>query len=394
MGAGPAGVMAAASLARDGFRVVVLEKGVLPRHKICGDFVTPGSVRLLRDAGLVDSLLAARAAPLRGMRLSVDATRVPLPFPPGEIGWALGRRDLDVGLARAARAAGACVIEGVRVEAIEEAGGRVVARASGKETGPLVVHAEVAVDAGGRHALTPARRGWGGPSRWPVRYAVAAWFEGVTDLSDAGEMHVLGGGSLGYVGVSPIGPGVAGAAAVVSLRLFRDGARDPGALLRRLIDSSDELRRRFAGARRVTGVRGAGPLARGTSRFGAGRLLIAGDAAAFVDPFTGEGIHAALAGGAMAARAASLILRAAAPAEEALREYERALRSALRPRHAISRALQALLAAPPVARRVASALARREDLAATLIAVTSGCRDPRKLLAPDFMRPLVIETLR
>ncbi|HZE88256.1 MAG TPA: FAD-dependent monooxygenase [Verrucomicrobiae bacterium] len=394
VGAGPAGAIAAARLAREGLDVLVLEKGHLPRHKICGDFVTPGSVRLLREAGLVDSELAARAVPLRGMRLLLDATRVPLPFPAGEIGWSLGRRDLDLGLARAARRAGARLLEGVRVDSLEECGGRVVARAGGAGTGPLVIGAGVAVDAGGRHAITPARRGWGRTSRWPVRHAVAAWFEGVTDLGDAGEMHVLAGGALGYVGVSPIGPGIAGAAAVVSPRVFRAGARDPADLLRHLIDSSDELRRRFAGARRITGVRGAGPLARGASRYGAGRLLIAGDAAAFVDPFTGEGIHAALVSGTMAAGAAARIHRDPGDAPRAIRAYERGLRSALRPRHALQRALQSVLASPAVARRVASALARREDLAAALIAVTSGCRDPWGLLDPGFMRPLVIETLR
>jgi hypothetical protein len=59
----------------------------------------------------------------------------------------------------------------------------------------------------------------------------------------------------------------------------------------------------------------------------------------------------------------------------------------------MSRLLQGILAAPPIARRVALALSRRSDLAHWLIAVTGGCRAPRSLLTPAFLRPLLLESV-
>jgi flavin-dependent dehydrogenase len=393
VGAGPAGSMAGARLARAGLDVVVVDKATFPRDKLCGDFLTPGSLKLLGDNDLIDATLAERPAVLSGMSLHLDGTVVMMPFPSGSIGWSLGRRDLDAGLVRAVRASGARVIEGFQLQSLQDAGDTVLASGSGRETGPLTIEGRFAVDAGGRNALTPRRRRWHRRSAWPVRYAVGAWFDGVRGLSDRGEMHVLHGGASGYVGVSPIGPGLAGAAAVVGARLFEASRHDATALLLRLLGSSDDLRRRFAGARAVTPTRGAGPLAHGCSRYGENRIAIAGDAAAFVDPFTGEGIHAALLGGLLAARAAEAVIGGVAgAAPPVVVEFERELRAALFPRFTMSRLLQGVLAAPPIARRVALALSRRSDLAHALIAVTGGCRAPRSLLAPAFLRPLLLES--
>jgi len=96
----------------------------------------------------------------------------------------------------------------------------------------------------------------------------------------------------------------------------------------------------------------------------------------------------------MAARAAEAVLRGDGedPASRPVADFERSLRAALFPRTAMSRLLQGLLSAPPIARRVALALARRSDLAAALVAVTGGCRDPRSLLTASFLRPLLLES--
>jgi len=391
VGAGPAGAMAASRLARSGLDVLVVEKAIFPRDKLCGDFLTPGSLRLMREAGLVDGELASRPALLRGMNLVLGGSVARMPFPAGTVGWAIGRRDLDAGLARAARASGARMIQGFRVDSIEDRGPCVQAQGAGRGTGPLTIEAACVIDAGGRNALTPRRRSWRRPSRWPVRFAVGAWFESVAGNGDHGEMHVLDGGRGGYIGISPMSGGITGAAAVVNRRLWESGKRDAAGLLARAIGASPDLRRRFSGARAVTPVRGAGPLAHGASRFAENRLLIAGDAAAFVDPFTGEGIHAALLGGALAAEAASAILRGSARAAAGSR-FERSLRRLLRPRFVLARSLQALLCAPAAARRVACALARREDLAAALISVTGGSAEPGSLLRASFLGALISET--
>ncbi|MGH9566287.1 MAG: FAD-dependent oxidoreductase, partial [Candidatus Angelobacter sp.] len=47
VGGGPAGCACAITAARSGARVLLLEKETFPRHKVCGEFVSPESVRLL-----------------------------------------------------------------------------------------------------------------------------------------------------------------------------------------------------------------------------------------------------------------------------------------------------------------------------------------------------------
>lgn len=388
-GAGPAGSVCAAAAARAGLDVLLVDKAVFPRDKLCGDFLTPGSVRFLEEHGLGSAASRLRPVPLTGSRLVYRGREIPMPFPGGRPGWALGRRDLDHALVAAARAAGARVVEGLRVENLTDEGPEVLARGSGPRTGPVEITAAFAVDAGGRNALLPRRKGWRIKARWPVKFALGAWFDGVRGLGDRVEMHVL---QEGYVGISPLGARLAGAAAVVPASLLSAWKHETDALLARLIRSSPELRRRFEGARPVSATRGAGPLAHGASRTAAGRIAMAGDAVSFVDPFTGEGVLAALRSGERAARLAVETLRPAAE-EDPAASYERDIGRMLAPRHAMARGIQVVLAAPPLARRVAAALSRRPDLASAIIRVTGGLAEPASLLRLSFSGSLLGEIL-
>ena len=58
VGAGPAGSSAAISLARKGYSVILLERAIFPREKLCGDFLNPANWPLLERLGVVDEILS------------------------------------------------------------------------------------------------------------------------------------------------------------------------------------------------------------------------------------------------------------------------------------------------------------------------------------------------
>src|SRR5205085_251579 len=89
------------------------------------------------------------------------------------------------------------------------------------------------------------------------------------------------------------------------------GIHDPASLLRRAIDGDPSLRDRFAGARMMTAPVVLGPLAVDARAAGAPGLLLAGDAAGFIDPMTGDGLRFAVRGGELAAEVALAALRGA-----------------------------------------------------------------------------------
>lgn len=131
IGAGLAGSAAAIILARAGHAVLVLEKEVFPRDKLCGEFLSGESRRLLTDLGCLEEILSNSPPSIEAMdfvSMRGASVRVPLPHP----AMGLRRLVLDHVLARQARATGATVLEGLRVGELQQdgTGARVVAHAA------------------------------------------------------------------------------------------------------------------------------------------------------------------------------------------------------------------------------------------------------------------------
>lgn len=310
VGAGPAGSIAALVLARAGVRVRLLDRAAFPRDKLCGDTLNPGAMALLRriaGPALTDAI-AQRSLPLTGMRVTgPGGESIAAEYPAGLVGAALVRRDLDGRLVDAAVAAGAVFETGVRVLAPElSAAGRVagvLAQVHGRD-GRLP--ADIVIAADGRASRLASALGLSRFAASPRRWAFGAYFEGVAGLTTMGEMHVRRGG---YIGVAPL-PGD-----VANVCVVRERPRaDRRTIVRDALDAEAALRERFAGARQVSGTTTLGPLAIESRAAGCAGLLLAGDAAGFVDPMTGDGLRFALAGGALAAEAALQELATGIPA--------------------------------------------------------------------------------
>ena len=364
-GAGPAGSLAAIHLARAGARVLLVDRATFPRDKLCGDTLNPGAMRVLDRVGLRGAIEAV-SRPLDGMLLTGNGgVHVRGTYGRGLCARALTRRVLDQVLVEAAVAAGVQFQDGVRVDAplVDEQGGRrlvrgaVLCRTAG-DTTRLRVPAQVTIAADGRRSALAFALGLASHPPAPRRWAVGAYFEGLTGLDTVGEMHVRG---PHYIGVSPIGH--AGLANVCLVTPDREGFADPAALLERHLAADFALGPRSRGARRITAPSILGPLAVDARAAGVPGLLLAGDAAGFVDPMTGDGLRFALRGAELAAEAALAALED--PGLDAAARLAEARTAAFGTKYGVNRLLRRLIGTPrrvsvmAISARVAPGLLRQ-----------------------------------
>jgi flavin-dependent dehydrogenase len=264
-------------------------------------------------------------------------------YPAGVLGRALVRRTLDAGLVAAAAASGARVEEAVLVRAPLVEGGRVIGLVvAGRDGRPLRLTAPLVIAADGRHSRIARALGLARAPRRPRRWAVGAYFERVRGLTDCGEMHVRRGR---YLGVAPLPGGLANACVVTA---ERRALQDPGALLAGALAGEPLLRDRFEGARMAAPPATLGPLAVECRTPGMPGLLLAGDAAGFVDPMTGDGLRFALRGAELAAAEALRALERGG--DDAHLRLGAARRREFAAKWRFNRALRRLAGSPPAVR--------------------------------------------
>jgi flavin-dependent dehydrogenase len=299
-GGGPAGAVAATVLARAGARVLVLERARFPRAKLCGDTLNPGALAVLERLGLGCAL--GPSIPVAGMIVTGDdGIRVEGRYE-GVSGRAIARRDLDWALLMAAAGAGARIEQDVLVQGplVDSSGHHVSVGGlliKGTDRRPLRIPARVVIAADGRYSRVARALGLSRSASYPRRWAIGGYFEHVERMTDFGEMHVR---TAHYVGVAPLPDGVTNACVVTP----HPPGRSPADFLTATLRGDPQLGHRFADARMISEPLCLGPLAVDASAAGAPGLLLAGDAAGFVDPMTGDGLRFALRGAELAAREA------------------------------------------------------------------------------------------
>lgn len=296
VGAGPAGAVAALTMARAGARVLVVDRATFPRDKLCGDTLNPGAVRLLDELGLGPAILAGRPR-LHGMRVTGPSASVRCRYRPPAAGIAIRRREFDMALLEAAIRAGARFEPGLAVRRLltDRAGHvRGVVFARHPTAADVRMPALIVIGADGRRSVTARHAGLHVPSRIR-RWAFGAYATGIAGMTDLGEMHVRPGS---YCGLAPLGDGLVNVCVVTTPPPGTRGVLD---VVRGVVSRDEELSERFATVRFEETTSVLGPLAADVRAVGVPGLLLAGDAAGFVDPMTGDGIHLAMQGARLAA---------------------------------------------------------------------------------------------
>ena len=335
-GGGPAGSACAISAARAGAKVLLLEKDRFPRQKVCGEFVSPESLGLLRGLlknGSLEHDLFSSAPQVVSSRIFLDNKSLTLPVsPPAQ---SIPRFDLDPALFHGARNNGVTAREGVAVNEVRRNDLFHVVAAEQTYTGRAVINAS-----GRWSKLT--QFDVAGKDKW---LGLKAHFTEASPPQSV-DLYFFAGG---YCGVTPVGANAVNACAMVrsdvAHTLDEVFAKEP-----RLFERSRAWQPLFTA---VT----TSPLYFREPETECEGMLLAGDAAGFIDPFAGDGISLALQSGSLAAESIIPFLRGSCSIEEARRQYRAAYRRRFTGAFRNAARLRAALAAPRWIRSAGLALA-------------------------------------
>lgn len=386
VGAGPAGSVAAHRLATAGVQVALLERATFPRDKPCGDGVTTKGLEVLARSGLGE-WASQFLAPEVGRMTSPDGQVVDIHLKVGNdycYGRTIPRRLLDAQLAQVAVEAGARLMEGTRVRAVEQADGhqRIVVADRLKVTAPMVILAD------GSHV--PITRRLGLAQGVPEILAIRQYLVGDTGPAERVELNFQQGIIPGYAWVFPIGD----ARVNVGIGTFTQRVRRGKVALRDAL--SQFVANPAAMDGRLARAESAGP-ARGhplRTRLGdtcthADHLLVAGDAAGLVNPLSGEGIAPALESGELAAAHTLAALEAGDFSARTLAAYSQAVEARYRPDQQAARVLRLILSVPRLLNRVLRRMERDGELALLVGHIIIGHKSPRLALRPTTLLRLL-----
>jgi flavin-dependent dehydrogenase len=317
VGGSLAGAAAATALARAGVRVVVLEKARFPRNKVCGCFLSPDALPVLRRMGMEEEL--RREDPETIARFTLvqsNGSRVDADLPALVLSISRGR--LDAMAAAAAESAGAQMRFGTTVLAIEGDLQRgFLLKGHGWEFAARAV-----VGAWGRYSPLDGRLGRTFIRRRSSLFGFGKTLTGSSDhLANRAALHFFEGG---YVGLSRVEGGLVNLAALASRAVVHEAHDDLEGLLGRLSRESAALARDLEGLTAVPGPSlFSEPVYLGSHGALAGDVLCVGDAAGVIDPYTGTGMSLALLFGDSAAAPLAAFLAGTLDAEGLRREHLR-----------------------------------------------------------------------
>jgi flavin-dependent dehydrogenase len=311
VGGGPAGASAAIHLALKGVRVLLAEQKKFPRAKLCGEFISPECLGHFARLGVMESMLAAGGVQLsETVFYARGGSHVNVPSEWFASGGAqalgLSRAEMDARLLARARGAGVEVLEETQATNLLVEEGRVCGAQlkNGSET-VRTVRARVTLDATGRaRALTRRVEKSTGEFSGKKQARLVAFKAHLTGARGAAghcEIYFYRGG---YGGLNFVENGLSNLCFIASARDVKACGGDAERVMREVVCQNQRAAWALSQARSATQW-----LAVSLEGFGRRRLvpadglLAVGDAASFIDPFTGSGMLMALESGELVADA-------------------------------------------------------------------------------------------
>ena len=346
IGGGPAGTSAAITAARNGARVLILEHGRFPRHKVCGEFVSAESLGLLKSL-LPDTRLVDHAERISEARIFLDSRQLHARVHPPAA--SISRFDLDLALWQAAEQAGADVRLQTPVQRLAGNGPFIIETAGG------AFEARSVINASGRWSSLSPRPAL--PQKW---LGIKAHFHEASPPCSV-DLYFF---NSGYCGVQPIGNDLINVSAMVRA--------DAATTLPAVLSLHPALAARSRRWQHATEPVTTSPLFFRRPEPLRDNMLMAGDTAGFVDPFVGDGIALALRTGAAAAQCLCTFLRGETSLPAAGLAYQRLYRQSFLPIFRNAARYRRLLSLPGVLRAPFVRLLARTGLPAFLVRSTRG----------------------
>jgi flavin-dependent dehydrogenase len=338
VGGGPAGASAAITAARNGASVVMFDSSEFPRQKVCGEFVSAESLGVLRellrgheraDEILRDAPVIARA------RIFASGRTAETSIEPG--GLSIPRTVLDLLLWQCAQQAGASAHSRCEVLALIGRGPFTLTTSQGEFSAKAVILCTGRWSRFSDLATVPAGPKWIG---------VKAHYR-ERDPAQSTDLYFF---DHGYCGVQPVAPDTVNVCALVR--------SDSATSLESVLTRSPQLRARAVGWERITAPVTTAPVLYRRPICLQDNMLLAGDAAGFIDPFAGDGISLALRTGKTSAECLRTFVAGEASLDVACRKYEAVYRQQFAPLIAASTRVRTLVSLPEIARSVALQMLR------------------------------------
>jgi geranylgeranyl reductase family protein len=331
IGAGPAGCAAGIKLQREGIKAIVIDQANFPTHKVCGDGVSNSAAKIINDlcgwAGAITSLPhqpinSAHAILPNGVRISRDFK--------GEPGYVISRLYLDGMLRNGLIKSGAVLRPGVKaIGLLKDQSGNI----NGVQTNLGEMHSKTVLACDGYASVAFKALGIPRPRGSDQGLGFTAYFEGLDfgEYSGVSEHYFDTNLPYGYYWIFPMGGGKANVGIYQRSGQYQKTGATPKGLLTRFVEGHPE---RFKNARQHGAIRSWPlPLATRSVEHTVPGLLLAGDAAHAIDPFTGEGIWQALRTGMLAATNAAFAIKTKGKLDhQAVKNYEKIItREIIRP---------------------------------------------------------------
>ena len=314
IGAGPAGAGTSFFLSKHGIDHIIIDKETFPRDKVCGDACSGKTALVIERANpdwLKEVLQDTRAyMPSWGITfVAPNSKRLDIPFKTNRTkedpapGFTAPRLVFDDFIFRKITSPHSRVFEDARVQKIEQENGKITVHmdCNGVE---YEINSSVIVGCDGDKSIV--RKKFFSHDTMPKSNAVGlrAYYEGVTGLHEENflELHFLNEMLPGYLWIFPLPNGRANVGVGILSETVRKKKINLREQMLHAITNNPALAPRFANAKLIDKIQGWGlPLAYGQQAISTENVLLVGDAASLVDPFSGEGIGNAMYSGMLAA---------------------------------------------------------------------------------------------